>query len=49
VAPGDTVELLGDHLPVDAVATAAGTIGYEILTRLGRRYHRIYRGGPASR
>ncbi len=49
VAPGDTVELLGDHLPVDDVATAAGTIGYEILTRLGRRYHRIYRGGPASR
>ncbi|HTY70718.1 MAG TPA: alanine racemase [Alphaproteobacteria bacterium] len=49
VAPGDTVELLGGHLPVDDVATAAGTIAYEILTRLGRRYHRIYKGGPASR
>ncbi len=48
-APGDSVELLGDHLPVDDVATAAGTIGYEILTRLGRRYHRIYKGGPAAR
>jgi len=49
VVPGDTVELLGDHLPVDDVAAAAGTIGYEILTRLGHRYHRVYRGGPASR
>ena len=49
VAPGDTVELLGDHLSVDDVAAAAGTIGYEILTRLGGRYHRIYSGGPASR
>jgi alanine racemase len=48
-APGDTVELLGDHLSVDDVATTAGTIGYEILTRLGPRYHRVYRGGPASR
>jgi alanine racemase len=48
-APGDTVELLGDHLTVDEIATAAGTIGYEILTRLGRRYHRVYKGGPASR
>lgn len=48
-APGDTVELIGTHLSVDDVAEAAGTIGYEILTRLGRRYHRIYSGGPASR
>lgn len=49
VAAGDTVELLGDHLPVDDVATTAGTIGYEILTQLGHRYHRVYRGGPALR
>jgi len=27
---------------VDDVAEAAGTIGYEILTGLGRRYHRRY-------
>ena len=45
---GDTVELLGDRLPVDEVAETAGTIGYEILTRLGARYHRVYTGGPAS-
>lgn len=42
VAVGDTVELLGDHCPVDAVAAAAGTISYEILTALGPRYERVY-------
>ena len=46
--PGDTVQLLGDRLPVDEVADTAGTIGYEILTRLGARYHRVYVGGPAA-
>ncbi len=25
----------------------AGTIGYEILTSLGSRYHRVYTGGGA--
>jgi alanine racemase len=37
------VELLGEHYGVDDAAAAAGTIGYEILTALGGRYHRIYR------
>lgn len=45
VRVGDIVELIGPHLPVDAVAADAGTIGYEILTNLGRRYRRVYRGG----
>jgi alanine racemase len=45
VREGASVELIGPHLPVDVVAEAAGTIGYEILTGLGRRYHRDYRGG----
>lgn len=31
----------GDH-GIDAVAHDAGTIGYEVLTRLGSRYHREY-------
>jgi alanine racemase len=31
---------------VDAAASDAGTIGYEILTSLGRRYHRVYHGAP---
>ena len=41
--PGASVELLGKHYGVDDAAAAAGTIGYEILTALGGRYHRIYR------
>ena len=40
---GDFATLIGDDLPVDDVAKAAGTIGYEVLTGLGRRYHRVYR------
>jgi alanine racemase len=40
--PGMTVELLGPHQHVDAVAAAAGTIGYEVLTRLGERFERRY-------
>lgn len=43
-APGGMVELMSERLPVDDVAAAAGTIGYEILTRLGARYHRSYVG-----
>jgi alanine racemase len=42
---GDLVTLIGGPITVDALANIAGTIGYEILTGLGRRYHRIYRQG----
>lgn len=41
--PGGILELLDEDYGVDAAAADAGTIGYEILTALGRRYHRIYR------
>jgi alanine racemase len=44
LAVGDRVELMGPHLPVDDVAEAAGTNGYEVLTRLGTRFHRVYIG-----
>ncbi len=40
--PGSWVDLIGPHIPVDSIAAEAGTIGYEILTSLGRRYHRRY-------
>ena len=40
----DLVTLIGAEMTVDDVAKAAGTIGYEVLTSLGRRYHRVYRG-----
>lgn len=39
---GDWAEVIGPSRDVDQVAAEAGTIGYEILTRLGRRYHRIH-------
>jgi len=41
----DTLDLLGPRQGVDAVADAAGTIGYEILTALGQRYERRIPGG----
>ena len=41
---GDLAILIGGEMTVDALAAAAGTIGYEVLTSLGRRYHRVYRG-----
>ncbi len=40
--PGTPVDLIGPHNPVDALAAEAGTIGYEILTALGKRYARRY-------
>jgi alanine racemase len=42
--PGDFVDLIDEQHGVDDVAAAAGTIAYEILTALGRRHHRVYRG-----
>ena len=45
VKRGDTVTLIGGDLTVDEVGRRAGTIGYEILTNLGSRYARAYRGG----
>jgi alanine racemase len=46
--PGLMVELIGAHHPLDALAAEAGTIAYEILTDLGRRYHRVYVGGEGT-
>ena len=40
---GDEVQLWGAQLPVDEVARAAGTIGYELLTKVTRRVPRRYR------
>lgn len=45
VAAGDLVELIGDRQTIDDVAALSGTIGYEILTGLGCRFHRLYDGG----
>jgi alanine racemase len=40
---GDLATLIGAGITVDDVAAAAGTIGYEILTRLGPRCQLVYR------
>lgn len=40
---GDLATLIGGGNDADTVGDTAGTIGYEVLTRLGHRYHRIYR------
>ena len=42
---GDMAELIGPNISVDDVGFRAGTIGYEILTSLGRRYMRRYPTG----
>jgi alanine racemase len=42
--PGANLELIGTNARLDDVANAAGTIAYEILTRLGSRYERRYLG-----
>ncbi len=39
------IDLIGPHYGVDDLAADADTIGYEIFTRLGRRYRRVHVGG----
>jgi alanine racemase len=41
---GDMVEMIGPSQTLDDVAGFSGTIGYEILTSLGHRFHRRYLG-----
>ena len=43
IGPGGWLEVIGPAFPPDHVAEAAGTNGYEVLTSLGHRFHRIYR------
>lgn len=45
---GDSVEIIGPNQSVDDLARDAGTIGYEILTALGRRYLRRYHAAGNS-
>ncbi len=39
---GAWVEVMGSRTTIDDLTDRAGTIGYELLTRLGRRVHRVY-------
>jgi alanine racemase len=45
---GHMVTLIGEGITVDELAHHFGTIGYEVLTSLGPRYARLYRGGAAT-
>ena len=42
VAPGDEVEVFGEHLPIEDVAALAGTIQYELLCAVSPRVNRAY-------
>jgi len=44
VKRGDIATLLNEEIGVDDLAARGGTIGYEVLTSLGRRYRRTYIG-----
>ena len=46
---GHMVTLIGEGITVDELAHHFGTIGYEVLTSLGRRYARVYKGGDGAR
>jgi len=41
---GAFATVIGGDLSVDEWAGFLGTMSYEVLTGLGRRYHRIYKG-----
>jgi alanine racemase len=47
VRRGDVAEVIGPSLPLETVGSEARSIGYEILTRLGRRFERVYAGSSA--
>jgi alanine racemase len=48
VRRGHMVTLIGEGITVDELAHHFGTIGYEVLTSLGPRYARVYKGGAAT-
>jgi len=41
IAAGDTVTVFGEGLPVEELATAIGTISYELLCLIGKRVPRV--------
>jgi alanine racemase len=45
---GHMVTLIGEGITVDELAHRFGTIGYEVLTSLGRRFARVYKSGGTA-
>src|ERR1700691_1912965 len=48
VRRGHMVTLIGEGITVDELAPHSATIGYEVLTSLGPRYARVYKGDAAA-
>jgi alanine racemase len=48
VRRGHLVTLIGDGITIDELAHHLGTIGYDVLTSLGPRYARVYKGGGTT-
>ncbi len=46
--PGQFADLLNSSHGIDEAGASAGTIGYEVLTSLGRRLRRVYHGGGSG-
>lgn len=44
VGLGSWLDLIGPDCPLDRVAAQAGTIAYDVLTSLGRRFARVWHG-----
>jgi alanine racemase len=43
-AVGDEVEIFGEHADINTLASAAGTISYELMCSVSKRVPRIYKG-----
>lgn len=48
IVRGDLAELVGPNITLETAGQSARTIGYEMLTRLGRRFNRIYTAGDVA-
>jgi len=48
VGPGARAEFFGHGVALDDFAGRCGTIGYQLLTGLGRRYRRVYGQAPSA-
>ena len=48
VVRGTMAELMGEAIRVEEIARLSGTIAYEVLTRLGSRYARVYSNGDST-
>jgi alanine racemase len=42
VHPGTWAQVIGGSLTIDDIAAQAGTVAYEVLLGLGKRFHRVY-------